>query len=51
MISQPIEVPAAREQLRRSLGRSGMPQMALRIGYGQPAGPSRRRPVAEVLVD
>ena len=39
MISQPIEVPAARDQLRRSLGRTGMPQMALRIGYGQPGQP------------
>jgi nitroreductase len=51
MISQPIEVPAAREQLRRSLGRSGMPQLALRIGYGQPGTPSRRRPAADVLTD
>jgi nitroreductase len=49
IISQPIEVPAAREQLRRSLGRSGLPQMALRIGYGQPGTPGRRRPVADVL--
>jgi nitroreductase len=49
MISQPIEVPAARDQLRRSLGRSGLPQMALRIGYGQPGTPSRRRPVADVV--
>ncbi|RZU54598.1 nitroreductase family protein [Krasilnikovia cinnamomea] len=51
MISQPIEVPAAREQLRRSLGRFGTPQMALRIGYGQPGQPTPRRDVAEVLVD
>jgi nitroreductase len=51
MISQPIEVPAARDQLRRSLGRSGMPQMALRIGYGQPGGPTRRRAVEDVLTD
>lgn len=51
MISQPIEVPAAREQLRRSLGRSGMPQMALRLGYGHPGRPTPRRELAEVLVD
>jgi nitroreductase len=49
MMSQPIEVPAAREQLSRSLGRSGVPQMALRIGYGQPGAPTRRRALAEVL--
>ncbi|HLL65009.1 MAG TPA: nitroreductase family protein [Micromonosporaceae bacterium] len=49
LISQPIEVPAAREQLRRALGRSGTPQMVLRLGYGQPGRPSPRRPVADVL--
>ena len=49
MMSQPIEVPAARDQLRRSLGRFGMPQMALRIGYGQPGRPAPRRDLASVL--
>ncbi|MET0494624.1 MAG: nitroreductase family protein [Actinoplanes sp.] len=49
MLSQPIEVPAAREQLRRSLGRAGAPQLALRLGYGQVGGPSPRRGVADVL--
>ena len=51
MISQPIEVPAGRDQLRRSLGRSGPPQMALRIGYGRPGRPTARRELDEVLVD
>jgi len=50
MMSQPIEVPAARDQLRRSLGRSGAPQMALRLGYGNPGLPTPRRVVADVLV-
>ncbi|HEV7965598.1 MAG TPA: nitroreductase family protein, partial [Actinoplanes sp.] len=37
MISQPIEVTGARDQLSLSLGRpAGSPQMALRIGFGQP---------------
>jgi len=49
MISQPIEVPAARDQLRRSLSRSGVPQMALRIGYGQPGRPTARRDLSAVL--
>jgi len=49
MISQPIEVPAARDQLRRSLNRTGFPQMALRIGYGMPGHPAPRRAVADVL--
>lgn len=49
MFSQPIEVPAAREQLRLALGRYGTPQMVLRIGYGQPGVATRRRGVAEVV--
>jgi nitroreductase len=49
MMSQPIEVPAARDQLRRSLRRPGPPQMALRIGYGHPGRPTARRPLDEVL--
>ena len=51
MFSQPIEVPAARDQLSRSLGRLGVPQMALRIGYGHPGRPTPRRDLADVLVD
>jgi len=51
IISQPIEVPAAREQLRRSLNRSGTPQIALRLGYGHPGTPTPRRAPAEVIVD
>jgi nitroreductase len=50
MLSQPIEVPAARDQLRRSLGRAGIPQIALRIGYGQPGSAAPRRGVADVLL-
>ncbi|WFE39185.1 nitroreductase family protein [Micromonospora sp. WMMD998] len=49
LLSQPIEVPAAREALRLSLGRFGTPQMVMRIGYGQPGCATPRRPVDEVL--
>ncbi|MBM2616388.1 nitroreductase [Actinoplanes sp. LDG1-06] len=49
MMSQPVEVVAARDQLRRSLGRSGFPQMTLRIGFGEPVGPASRRGVDDVL--
>ncbi|MGW1059806.1 Acg family FMN-binding oxidoreductase [Micromonospora rubida] len=49
MLSQPIEVPGAREALRLSLGRFGTPQMVMRIGYGQPGSPTPRRSVHEVL--
>jgi nitroreductase len=50
MISQPIEVPAARDQLRRALGRAGYPQIVIRFGYGTPGHPSPRRAVADVLI-
>jgi nitroreductase len=49
MLSQPIELAGAREQLRLALHQSGAPQMVLRIGYGRPGGPTPRRSVAEVL--
>lgn len=51
MMSQPIEVPAARDQLRRSLSRSGTPQMAVRIGYGAEGLHTERRALDEVLTD
>lgn len=49
MLSQPIEVAAAREQLRLALRQSGAPQMVLRIGYGQPGRPTPRRRVEEFI--
>ncbi|MEH0935879.1 Acg family FMN-binding oxidoreductase [Micromonospora psammae] len=49
LLSQPIEVPGAREQLRLSLGRYGTPQMVMRIGYGQPGVVTPRRDVDDVL--
>lgn len=49
LLSQPIEVPEARDGLRRGVYPHGYPQMVLRIGYGQPGFPTRRRPVADVL--
>ncbi len=51
ILSQAIEVPAARAQLRRGLGQSGTPQLVLRIGYGQPAFASPRRPVDDTVDD
>lgn len=51
MFSQPIEVPAVREQLRLALGRHAPPQMLLRFGHAPAAPQSLRRPVADVLLD
>ena len=50
MLSQPIEVTAAREQLRLGLGRFGTPQMVLRIGYGVPGFPTPRRDIDDFIV-
>jgi nitroreductase len=49
MLSQPIEVPSAQEQLRLALGRYGTPQMVLRIGYGEAGSSTPRRPVTDVI--
>lgn len=49
MLSQPIEVPRAREQLRLALGKYGTPQMVMRIGYGQPGWPTPRREIDDVV--
>jgi hypothetical protein len=49
MLSQAVEVPAARDQLRRGIGQRGFPQLVLRIGYGQPTFASPRRPLPEVI--
>jgi nitroreductase len=43
LFSQIIEVPAAREHLRLALGRTDVPQMLLRVGYGRPGFPTARR--------
>jgi nitroreductase len=51
MFSQPIEVPAVREQLRLALGRPVVPQMLLRFGYATLAPASNRRPAADVVSD
>jgi nitroreductase len=49
LLSQAIEVPAAREQLRMALSQVGAPQMVLRIGHGTPGMTTPRRPVADVI--
>lgn len=48
-ISQPVEIPAVRELLTDT--RAGVwAQMILRLGYGQPAAATPRRPISEVLI-
>ena len=51
-MNQPVEVPALRVRLAEELGgtgRSGMPQIVLRIGRGPKPVPAVRRAVREVL--
>jgi nitroreductase len=49
-LTQALDVPATRGQLRSRLSLVGHPQMLLRLGYPASAGtPSGRRPVDEVL--
>jgi len=49
-ISQPVEVPAVRAELRQLLGGGLWPQIVLRVGYGTPAPKTPRRSLDEVLV-
>ncbi|MFF5235540.1 Acg family FMN-binding oxidoreductase [Dactylosporangium sp. NPDC000521] len=49
MYSQPIEVPAIREQLRLALRRPYAPQLVLRFGYAPTTCYTNRRPVADVI--
>jgi len=49
-LSQPIEVPELRNQVRDLLGRKGFPQLILRMGYGQDVKPTPRRTPGEVLM-
>jgi hypothetical protein len=48
-LSQAVEVPAARQRLRRTLFEPGYPQLLFRVGHGPAPRPTPRRPVALVL--
>jgi len=49
-LSQPVEVPDVREALRTLVGAVRAPLAVLRIGHGLPAGRTRRRPIAELML-
>jgi hypothetical protein len=49
-LNQPIELPELRKNLGDSLGRSGAPQVLLRLGYGPDVKPTPRRTPGEVLM-
>ncbi|GAA0608455.1 nitroreductase family protein [Kutzneria viridogrisea] len=50
-LSQPTEVPELRARLRRAVDPTLTPQVVLHIGYGEPAPPTQRRPVADLVMD
>ena len=49
-LSQLVEVPDAREALRRLVGAVRPPLAVLRIGHGPPTGRTPRRPMAELML-
>jgi len=49
-LNQPVEVDALRPRLGKLIGTSGMPQLLLRFGYGEPVPATARRPVEDVLI-
>ncbi|MFE3383575.1 Acg family FMN-binding oxidoreductase [Streptomyces anulatus] len=49
MMSQPLEWPELRSMARDPASRMGFVHMVFRLGYGPPAAPTPRRPVADVL--
>jgi hypothetical protein len=48
-VSQVVEVPATRRDLRTLIGGAVWPQTVLRIGYGSPVPPTPRRDISEVV--
>ncbi|MFM0567644.1 nitroreductase family protein [Paraburkholderia caledonica] len=46
-LNQPTEISTLRERLRTTLKMDAVPQVLLRVGRGQPAAHSPRRPLAE----
>ncbi|MGZ3408643.1 MAG: Acg family FMN-binding oxidoreductase [Polyangia bacterium] len=49
-LNQPVEVPALRVRLHEVLGKSGLPQLVLRLGYPLAEVPATpRRPMREVV--
>jgi hypothetical protein len=50
-LTQPIEVPLTRSQLRAALSWGAHPQMLLRLGRAAVTAPTARRPRGEVLED
>ncbi len=48
-LNQPCEVPALRQRLHETIGKSGAPQLVLRLGYADPAPAMPRRKLSDVI--
>jgi hypothetical protein len=48
-LTQPLELPAFRDQVRGLIDPRRMPQIVLRVGYGPTPPHSPRRPLDEVM--
>ncbi len=48
-LNQAIEVPELRARLQSLLGKSGHPQLILRMGYGEPAAATPRRRTSDLV--
>lgn len=49
-LNQPCQIPELREKLREITGRSGPPQLLLRMGYGTSTSPTPRKAVEEFIL-
>ena len=49
-LSQVVEVPQTREELRRLIGGTRPPQAVLRIGHGWPVAATPRREAGDLLM-
>lgn len=49
-LNQPVEVEELRPRLRETIGRTGYPQLVLRLGYGPSIDPAPRRSLSEVII-
>jgi len=49
-LNQPIEIPDLRVKLAALAGHAGLPQVVLRLGFGENVKPTPRRDVEEVLI-
>ncbi len=50
-LNQPVEVPTLRRKLSKLVGRGGLPQLVLRLGYGRQVPATPRRPLEDVLIE